>query len=60
MKNLKRLSEQSATEITPLYYSPKENAVYSTDGEERFFLTYLIRKNTPEEIEKTVIKFMAL
>lgn len=60
MKNLEKLSKQSENGWTPLYYSPKEDAVYNTDGEGRFLLTYLIRKNTPKEIEQTVIKYMAM
>ena len=60
MKNLKQMAERSKKGITPLYYSPKMDAVYSTPGDGRFLLTKLIRENTPKEIERTVYKFMAM
>lgn len=60
MRNLKRLSEKSKTGRVKLFYSPKNKAVYDKPGNGRYFLTELIRENTPEEIEKTVKYFMAM
>lgn len=60
MKNTETLARISAHRITPLYYSPAEDAVFCDPGEGRWHLTDLIRKNSPEEIEATVKKFMAM
>lgn len=60
MKNTEKLAEQSRRRVTPLYYSAAEDAVYSEPGDRRWFLTELIRYNTPEEIERTVRRFMAM
>lgn len=57
MENLKKVAEASKNGCK-LYYSIRENAVFTTEGEGRYFLTELIRENTPEEIQKTVYKFM--
>ena len=63
MKNLRSMSERtkkvSAREGLPLYYSIKEDAVYDEDGEGRFYMTDLIRYNSPEEIEETVKIFLS-
>lgn len=63
MKNLREMSHKTeccpALGTVPLYYSIKEDAVYSEDGEGRFYLTDLIRHNEPEEIEQTVRKFLS-
>ena len=60
MKNLKTLSQKSSKGTTPLYYSIRENAVYSTPGDGRYHLTDLIRYNTEKEIERTVKRFMGV
>lgn len=60
MKNLKTLSEESKKGTTPLYYSIRENAVYSDPGDGRYHLTDLIRHNTEKEIERTVKRFMGV
>lgn len=60
MKNLKKISELSKKVKVSLYYSPKENAVYDEPGQGRFYLTDLIRENTPEKIKKTVEYCMSL
>ena len=64
MKNLKKLSDQTNFIIlhgaVPLYYSIKEDAVYSEAGEGRFYLTDLIRYNTEDEIAETVRYFLSL
>ena len=57
MKNIKKVSNESRNGITPLYYSIKEDAVYTTDGKDRWHLTDLIRYNTEEEIIATVKKY---
>lgn len=60
MKNLEIVAKQSGNGITPLYYSIRENAVYTEAGEGRYYLTDLIRKNTEKEIEVTVKRFMSM
>lgn len=59
MKNLKEVAEQSKHGC-PLYYSVKENAVYTSGGKDRYHLTDLIRENTPAEIVETVHKYMSM
>lgn len=55
MKGLRKVSAHTSDGMrTPLYYSPSEDAVYTTDGDGRYLVTYLIRHNTPKEIEDTV------
>lgn len=60
MKNLETLARISAHRVTPLYYSPAEDAVYTEPGAGRWYLTDLIRKNSPQEIENTVRRFMVM
>ena len=60
MKNLEMVSKKSEKGITPLYYSIREDAVYTEEGEGRYYLTDLIRKNTEKEIEVTVKRFMSM
>ncbi len=60
MKNLKKLSKMSKKGKVSLYYSSREKAVFDAPGEGRFYLTDLIRENTPEEIRKTVDFMMAM
>ena len=60
MKNIETVARQSEHGITPLYYSPAEDAVYTEPGAGRWYLTDLIRKNSPQEIENTVRHFMVL
>lgn len=60
MKNLETLARISAHRVTPLYYSPAEDAVYTEPGSGRWYLTDLIRKNSPQEIENTVRRFMVM
>ena len=63
MKNLKEVSDRSnfikLHGPLPLYYSVKEDAVFTEDGEDRFYLTDLIRFNDPEMIRETVRKFLS-
>ena len=60
MKNVKAVSNRSRQGITPLYYSVKEDAVYTEDGDGRYYLTDLIRENTEQEIIETVRKYMSM
>ncbi len=60
MKNTKQVSQQSKQGITPLYYSIREDAVYTSEGDGRYYLTDLIRENTEEEIVNTVRRFMSM
>lgn len=60
MKNIEMVARISEHRITPLYYSPAEDAVYTEPGAGRWYLTDLIRKNSPQEIEDTVHRFMVL
>lgn len=61
MKGLKALAKATASGRTvPLYYSIKEDKVYTEEGNGRFFLTNLINKNTEKDIEKTVHYMMSL
>lgn len=61
MKNLKKVSKatQKATARdrwtwVPLYYSIKNDAVYTTEGDDRLKVTELINPNTEQEIRETV------
>lgn len=65
MKGLKRLSEQTQTIIckdrstwVKLYYSIKEDTVYSGPGDGRYFICNLINPNSEYDIKKTVNHFM--
>lgn len=60
MKNTKQVSNESKKGITHLYYSIKEDAVYTEAGKDRWYLTDLIRYNTENEIEETVKRFMSM
>lgn len=60
MKNVNKVVEQSKRGHTPLYYSIREDAVYTEPGDGRYYLTDLIRENTAEEIKHTVMRFMSL
>lgn len=59
MKNLKAVSRKSQeTNRLPLYYSFATDAVYTTPGDRRFFVTYLIRANTEAEIREAVSRWL--
>ena len=60
MKNLDIVAKESAKGVTPLYYSVVEDAVYTQGGEGRWYVTCLIRKNTEQEIERVVRRYLAL
>lgn len=58
MDNIAAVSKatEKATFATsvPLYYSYREDAVYTTPGEGRYLMTYLIRRCSPIEIVMAV------
>lgn len=60
MKNVKDVARRSKSGITPLYYSVREDAVYTTAGDGRYHLTDLIRENTEKEIVEAVRKYMSM
>ena len=65
MKNTKKVSEHSAIrtlfgQSMPIYYNIKEDAVYTSDGEGRYYITDLIRPNTEKEVIATVRKNMGM
>ena len=64
MKGLKAVSKKTKginySSRVALYYSPSKDTVSTTAGEDKILLTYLIRENTPQEIEETVNHFKRL
>ena len=67
MKGLSNVAKRSAkirqedwSTWLPIYFSFKTDTVYTTEGEDRFFVTKLIRPNTPEEIKAAVERFKRL
>lgn len=64
MKGLKAVSNKTKrinySSRVALYYSPSKDTVSTTAGEGKILLTYLIRENTPQEIEETVNRFKRL
>ena len=61
MKGLKALAQATQNILwndkstwIPLYYSIREDKVYTKEGENRFFITNLINPQTEKDIEKTV------
>lgn len=60
MKGLKKLAELSQTERVQVFYDILKDTVYSTPGENRFYLTDLINPNTEKDIEETVKYIMSL
>lgn len=60
MKNLKEVARESEKGVTPIFYSIKEDAVYTSDGGGRYYVTDLIRPNTEEEIIEAVKRWLAM
>ena len=61
MRNLKQVSEKSKsikcrdrTTWLPLFYSIKDDAVYTEPGEGRIMVTRLINPNTEKDIQETI------
>ena len=60
MKNLKEVARESAKGRTPIYFSHKDQAVYTEAGPGRFYVTDLIRENTEEEIKAAIRRWMTM
>ena len=64
MKNLKAISMKTQVidplHPMPLYYSIRAKEVYTNPGEGRFLVTNLINPNSPEDIEKTVNRWLSM
>ena len=61
MKNLKTVAQASYRKgQTPLYYDIKHDAVFTEDGEDRYYVTELIRPNTSKEIKAAVKRWLAM
>lgn len=65
MKNAAKVSEKSKNIVTrdrstwlPLFYSFKDDAVYTIPGNDRFHVTDLINYNTVEDISSAVTRFI--
>ena len=65
MKGLKEVAlatrgtVQGMVEI-PLYYSIREDKVYTSDGDGRYFVTNLINPNTEEDIKRAVRRWLSM
>ena len=64
MKNVERIADDSKMVCPiaslPLYYSIKEDAVFTEPGKDRFFVTHLINPNEPEDIIEVVERWKNL
>lgn len=58
MKNLDIVAAESRNGWAPLYYSIREQAVYTEPGEGRYYVTDLIRENTEQEIKQAVMRYL--
>ena len=61
MRGLSEVSKKSQSIVqrdretwVPVYYSIQKDSVSTTEGEDRYYVTDLIRPNSPEEIRETV------
>ena len=54
MKGLEKIALATKIEKVSLYYSFETDTVYSETGENRYYVTDLIRENTPHDIETCV------
>ena len=59
MKNLETIAKNSQSG-TKIYYSIREDAVFTDSGQGRIFVTELIRHNTEQEIMEAVRRFLAM
>lgn len=59
-KASKKIRQADPNTWLPVYFSFENNRTYTTDGEGRFFVTKLIRENTPDEVELAIRRWMAL
>lgn len=53
-KRSAKIKQENTATWLPIYFSFKTNTVYTTEGEDRFFVTKLIRPNKPEEIKEAI------
>lgn len=53
-KRSTKIKQENMSTWLPIYFSFKTNTVYTTGGEDRFFVTKLIRPNKPEEIKEAI------
>ena len=65
MKGLKAIAKKSQNITSrqtwmPLYYSISEQKAYTTDGNGRQFVTYLINPNTEKDIENAITRWLYL
>lgn len=59
IKNVKQVAEQSGAGVR-LYYSLKDNAVYTQDRIGRWYITEFLRKNTESEIISAVNRWLSM
>lgn len=59
IKNLPEVAGRSAWGVK-LYYDLKENAVYTEAGDNRWYVTEFLRKNTEEEIVNAVNRMLSM
>lgn len=57
IKNIERVADASRAG-TEIYYSIKEQAVYTEAGNGREKVTYLLRKNSVQEIEEAIKRWL--
>lgn len=60
MKGIKKAADRSKHGRTALYYSYKTDSIYTENAAGRYFVTYLIRENTPEEVKAAVMRWKNL
>lgn len=59
-KASKKIRQEDPSTWVIVYFSFKDNRAYTTGGEDRFYVTKLIRENTPNEVEQAIRRWMAL
>ena len=59
IKNLRKVANESKKPgWTQVWFNIDENAVYTTEAEDRVYIGCLIRENTPKEIENYINRIM--
>ena len=59
-KASKKIRQEDPRTWLNIYFDFKEYNVTTIETDDRFFVTSLIRENTPEEIEEAIREWMAL
>lgn len=59
-KASKKIRQADPNTWLDVYFSFENYRAYTTGGEDRFFVTKLIRENTPEEIEEAIERWRRL